>query len=381
MRQESSAPVKAVISKEMQAHLKIAIFLNLLGVLGIGAFAAAHFFAAPMKLLVLAQALFTGGVVFMGTSLYGVMNDFLAARTNLPYLLLGHEVDQRTLIKSNKVGPNAVAWGMLNSLKPGAIAAALFSIVTAVTGLIGLPFAAVVLPALALMLPLTLTASHLVSRRGFNNRREDPTWQAQLTNDTFFNFYQDVSLSDYQCKALNQWLQTSEGRNSWLANFYRSKASNIVLPATGALGLAAIAAVPAAGAILPAAAFGTLATVYLPLGLAGLGATALATSLLYLAKTHDSQDHQSPYQFEHINRDYRDDSDEANSPNERKVLLDNDNDDDDDVLEVVRAPVGNGHAGNFGNFPSPVRQHPPRPEEFHARDAAKVGSPAPFWSP
>ncbi|WP_147373412.1 hypothetical protein [Legionella taurinensis] len=136
----------------LRGSLKFGIIVSILSILAILGFAALSFFAAPLVLTVIAGAFFAGGMVFLMAMGYGIFNDLLGAKSNLPYFMLGHQRQQHSMIQSNKPAAQGIAWGIA-AVAPLAFPAAILFFITALVAGFFVPTALFVLPVMAIVIP------------------------------------------------------------------------------------------------------------------------------------------------------------------------------------------------------------------------------------
>lgn len=272
---------KGEINPDMQKMLKRGIIAAILAALGIIGFAALSFFAAPFVLTVIATALFTGSMVYMFGIGYGILNDIFACRKNLPYFTLGHQNWQKGLIKSNKIGAQAVAWGILATADLSLIAAAVFTVATLVAGFF-VPIALFILPVMALVIPLMVLGANY-----YANKKE----KAMLAEDLGYADYdwESFRLNSYQIERLNEMCPTREDKAAWFANGARNGFGYKTVPLFGVVGLASVITLSAVSPFLPAILFGAVASAFVPAALGLVVVAAIATALIYLAVNHDKQ--------------------------------------------------------------------------------------------
>jgi hypothetical protein len=91
-------------------------------------FAATVFFAAPFWLTAIATGLFVGASTYLSGILYGVVNDLFATHSNLPYFLLGHQPQQKSLLRTNYKVAQGIAWGVAATFGPVVIATIVFTV-------------------------------------------------------------------------------------------------------------------------------------------------------------------------------------------------------------------------------------------------------------
>lgn len=271
---------QGVIDKDMQNGLKIGIFTALFAILGIGAFTLTSFIGAPFVVSVLINAWFAGSNIYLAGLTYGIINDLIAVRWNLPYFLIGHNPGQRSLLKTNDPNTTAIGWGILATFFPSLIATVLFTAATLITGFIGLPFAGFVLPAIALAMPLALIGADLFARYRFAQRAKDPQALAEIKRDLQSPY--SFMLDPYQTDRLAHWIKTPADANAWHANSDRNLFGYLSMPLLGIAGLTSIITVTAMHALIPALLFSATFSVFPPIGLGLLLATGILAACTYL---------------------------------------------------------------------------------------------------
>jgi hypothetical protein len=199
---------------------------------------------APLVVTAFIDAWFAGSVIYLSGLGYGIVNDMIACRKNLPYFLLGHQPGQRSIIKSNDPNANAVAWGILATFGLSFIAAIVFAIPVLIMGLTGLPFAGFVLPIIGLGIPLALFLAH---RFAGNYVENIPTLKQGQKDQCIDNLDLDV----YQKNRLKIWLKDTKDLKNWISNSARNGFGYLVMPLLGLAGLVSIITCSALGHALP----------------------------------------------------------------------------------------------------------------------------------
>jgi MFS family permease len=281
------------INPDMQKALKGGIITAAVATLGIAAFAVISFFAVPFVVTVLVNALFAGSAIYLAGLAYGILNDFIGVKKNLPYFTLGHQPTQKALIQSNDKTTIGIAWGIYATMGPSLIAAILFTVATVITGFIGLPFAAFVLPILAIAVPIALGAAHLYSKykeKQLENKWRESPYDNELTNclnvfkrphlydENLLNEF----LNEYQRSRLGRWLKDENDMKAWFGNGARNSFGYIALPIVGVLGLAALITSSSISGLLPAVLFSAAFSVFPVIGLGILLAVAITAACVYL---------------------------------------------------------------------------------------------------
>lgn len=277
------------INQEMVSSLRFGLKATLIAILGVVGFSIITFTGAPFALMVLINAWFSGSLVFLGGVSYGILNDLLAVRKNLPYFTLGHQPGQRGLIKSNDPNAVGIAWGILATFGLALPAALLFTVATLITGFIGLPFAGFVLPVIALIVPAVVGMAHVFSaRRARKRAKEDPELLARV-REVLDSEEEIISLDRYHTSRLKYWLKTPEDINAWLSNGDRNGFGYLVLPALAIVSLIGYVVLSALPAVLPALVFTAAFAAFPPLGAGLLLAIGVAAACVYLYRNHNKQ--------------------------------------------------------------------------------------------
>lgn len=270
----------------LRGSLKFGIIVSILSILAVLGFAALSFFAAPFILTVIAGAFFAGGMVFLMAMGYGIFNDWLAAKSNLPYFMLGHQRQQHSMIESNKPGAQAIAWGIA-AVAPLAFPAAILFFVTALIAGFFVPTALFILPVMAIVLPLVVIIADVVARRKKKvyMAGEDECKLASREWDSF-----GLALNAYQKEGLKSMSNTVEEKAAWFANSDRNVIGFKYVPILAVVSLVAFATLTGVSTLLPAVIFGTIMSTILPVSAGVLLALAITAALIYLAVNHKKQD-------------------------------------------------------------------------------------------
>lgn len=217
---------------------------------------------------------------------YGILNDLLGAKSNLPYFMLGHQRQQHSMIESNKPAAQGIAWGIA-AVAPLAFPAAILFFVTALIAGFFVPTALFVLPVMAIVIPLVVIIADVVARR------KKKIYMAGADEYQFANHPWDVfreGLNDYQIDGLKEMSNTVEEKAAWLANSDRNVIGFKYVPILAVVSLVAFATLTGVSTLLPAVMFGTIMSTILPVGVGVLLALAITAALIYLAVNHNKQD-------------------------------------------------------------------------------------------
>jgi len=297
---------KGELSPQMRKILRDGIIAASVGILCVAAFAATTFVGGtPFAVTVIVNALFAGSLVYLVGIAYGIVNDLLAVRNNLPYFILGHVPEQRGLIKSNKPNVVAVAWGILATMGLSLMTGFLFAIPTLIMVATGVPFASFILPILVAAIPLALIAAHIFSRRAEKNR-ERIIFNNFTSSDWEESFFTNLG-DTYQESRLRYWLKDDIKKpeqkdcdpttsstlipkkiNQWLGNSDRNGFGYLFMPLIAVGGLVSLITCSVLGISLGGtvgAAFSTFA----PVGVGIALAVGIAIACVYLYRNQDKQ--------------------------------------------------------------------------------------------
>lgn len=217
---------------------------------------------------------------------YGIFNDLLAAKSNLPYFMLGHQPQQHSMIESNKPAAQGIAWGIA-AVAPLAFPAAILFFVTALIAGFFVPTALFILPVMAIALPLVVIIADVVARRKkkvYIAGEDD----LSLAHQEWYSF--GSGLNDYQQEGLREMSNTVEEKAAWFANSDRNVIGFKYVPILAVVSLVAFATLTGVSTLLPTVIFGTIMSTILPVSVGVLLALAITAALIYLAVNHNKQD-------------------------------------------------------------------------------------------
>jgi len=250
-------------------------------------FAATAFFAAPFWLTAIATGLCVGASVYLSGILYGVVNDLFATHANLPYFLLGHQPQQRSLLKTNDKVAQGVAWGVAATFGPVVIATILFTVAAMITAFF-VPMATFILPVMMIAMPLIAVGAEFYARskaKEYELSRADPS---SYTNA-------------YQSNGLRYMSPTNKERAAWFANSDRNVFGFTKVPFIGLGGLVALIVLSGVSMFLPVILFASpVIAVGLPVAFAALACTALIAGGIYMYVNRNKQtDDRYRLEFDH----------------------------------------------------------------------------------
>jgi hypothetical protein len=239
------------------------------GYIGVGisalltaAFVVTMLVGAPFWIVAISSGLFIGSSVYLSGLIYGVVNDLFATHANLPYFLLGHQPQQKSLLRTNDKVAQGVAWGVAATFVPVVIAAILFTVVATITAFF-VPMATFILPILMIAMPLIAVGAEFYARK-----------KAKEHNEIYNNY---IGSNNYQMEGLAFMSPNSADRAAWLANSDRNFFGFTKVPLIGLGGLIALVTLSAVSMFLPAVLIASpLIAVIVPAAFAALAVLALA---------------------------------------------------------------------------------------------------------
>lgn len=274
--------------------LKWGIGSALIAALLVCSFPISLFFTLPMAATVIISALFTGGFVHLCGLAYGILNDMIATRANLPYFILGHQPGQRGLIKSNKPNAQAVAWGINATWGLTFLASSLFVVATLITGFLGFPFAGFILPLIPIAMSLAIGGAHLFGN--FLAKKILYTKNKKFKGD-IFSPYRD----EYQNERLEYWHEPNHEQSilNHTTNGIRNGFGYVVMPLLGAGALAGIIYSSVLSNAVPAFLFGAAFSAFPLIGVGIVLAIGIVAACFYLYKNHNKVVDSNPYRLDY----------------------------------------------------------------------------------
>jgi hypothetical protein len=263
----------------------------------VAAFVASALLSAPAWLIAITCGLFVGATAYVSGLLYGVVNDLFATQANLPYFLLGHQPQQKSLLRTNDKVAQGVAWGVSASFGPVVIASIVFAIAVTITAFImafaahiAIPVATFITPALLIAMPLIAVGAE---------------WYARIKTkeyaDKLSTIY--VGSNSYQMKGLDLMSPTKVEKAAWRANSDRNMFGFTKVPFIGLAGLLTIITLSAVSMFLPSVLIASpIIAVIVPASVVGGGALLLAGLGAYTYFNQDRQvDDRCKLEFERDN--------------------------------------------------------------------------------
>lgn len=236
-------------------------------------FAIVSFLGLSGGWVIAATSLFAGSIAYISGLLYGICNDMFAARSNLPYFLLGHQPNQYTFFLSNDPNVQAIGWGVLATNVLSIIFALIFVVVVAsVMAATMSPVANFILPCMLIFTPLLAIFADLIARRYFA--------VASANNDV-----PHVGYNSYQVNALEKMCPTKESKIRWHGNGLRNLFGYIAAPVVGVTGLVLTLTLTN----IPVIFFSPLLSTILPLATAGIAIVMLGAMFTYFFVNRDRQ--------------------------------------------------------------------------------------------
>lgn len=240
-------------------------------------FTATAFFAAPFWLTAIATGLFVGASVYLSGILYGVINDLFATHANLPYFLLGHQPQQKSLLKTNDKFAQGIAWGVAATFGPVVIATILFTVVATITAFF-VPVATFLLPLIMIAIPLIAVGTEFYARK---KARE---YIALATE------FLGMGANQYQQIGLDYMSPTKAERAAWYANSDRNLFGFTRVPLIGLGALVSLIVLSAVSPLLPAFIFvSPIIAVAVPAAFAAIACVTLIAAGIYMYANRNKQ--------------------------------------------------------------------------------------------
>lgn len=240
-------------------------------------FAASVFFAAPFWLTAIATGLFVGASTYLSGILYGVVNDLFATRSNLPYFLLGHQPQQKSLLRTNDKVAQGIAWGVAATFGPVVIATIVFTVAATITAFF-VPMATFLLPVMMIAMPLIAVGAEFYARkkaREYIEQGEEFRWMGS-------NKYQRDGL-DYMCP-------TKPERAAWYANSDRNMFGFTKVPLIGLAALVGLIVLSAVSMFLPPLLFASpIIAMAIPAAFAAVACVTLIAAGIYMYVNRNKQ--------------------------------------------------------------------------------------------
>lgn len=250
----------------------------------IAAFVAVMLIGAPAWIVAVSSGLFVGSTVYLSGLIYGVVNDLFATYANLPYFLLGHQPQQKTLMQTNDNIAQGIAWGVAATFGPVILASILFTVVATITAFF-VPIATFALPVLMLAMPLIAIGAEFYAQEKTKEHAQNP---------------ETIGSNLYQVTRLRFMSPTSEEKGAWHANSDRNFFGFTKVPLIGLGGLIGLVTLSAVSTMLPAALFASpLIAVLIPAAFAGAAVVALAACGTYMyVNRHSHIDNRNNLEFD-----------------------------------------------------------------------------------
>ena len=178
-------------------------------VLFIGAFVATTLLAGPFWLTAIATGLFIGSSIYLTTLLYGVINDLFATHSNVAYFLLGHQEQQKSMLRTNDKIAQGFAWGVAATYVLGLTGAIALTLVTTIIAFF-VPMAVFLIPAIVVgIAAVTIGAEFFARYIAHKTLKENSR-------------HISVGANAYQEEGLEFMNPTREDRAAWWGNGYRN---------------------------------------------------------------------------------------------------------------------------------------------------------------
>ena len=240
-------------------------------------FAATVFFAAPFWLTAIVTGLFVGASTYLSGILYGVVNDLFATHSNLPYFLLGHQPQQKSLLRTNDKVVQGIAWGVAATFDPVVIATIVFTVAATITAFF-VPMATFLMPVMMIAMPLIAVGAEFYARkktREYIEQGEGFLWMGS-------NKYQSDGL-EYMCP-------TKPECAAWYANSDRNMFGFTKVPLIGLAALAGLIVLSAVSKFLPPLLFASpIIAIAIPATFAAVACVTLIAAGVYMYVNRNKQ--------------------------------------------------------------------------------------------
>ena len=240
-------------------------------------FAATVFFAAPFWLTAIVTGLFVGASTYLSGILYGVVNDLFATHSNLPYFLLGHQPQQKSLLRTNDKVVQGIAWGVAATFGPVVIATIVFTVAATITAFF-VPMATFLMPVMMIAMPLIAVGAEFYARkktREYIEQGEGFLWMGS-------NKYQSDGL-EYMCP-------TKPECAAWYANSDRNMFGFTKVPLIGLAALAGLIVLSAVSKFLPPLLFASpIIAIAIPATFAAVACVTLIAAGVYMYVNRNKQ--------------------------------------------------------------------------------------------
>jgi len=240
-------------------------------------FAASAFISLPFWLAPIVTGLFVGSSAYLSGILYGVVNDIFATHANLPYFLLGHQRQQKSLLRTNDKVAQGIAWGVAATHGPVALVALIFTVVATITACFA-PVATFLLPVMMIAMPLIAIGAEFFARR---KAREYIIAEQDFTN---------IGANQYQKNGLEFMCPTASERAAWYANSDRNLFGFTKVPFIGLGALISLVVLSAMNKSLPSMLFSSpIIAIAIPAAFAAMACITFAAAGAYMLANRNKQ--------------------------------------------------------------------------------------------
>lgn len=177
-------------------------------VLIIAVFVTTMLLGAPFWITAITSGLFIGSSIYLTTLAYGVINDLFATHFNLAYFLLGHQPQQKSMLRTNDKIAQGFAWGVAATFGLGVLGAIVVTVIATVIAFF-VPMATFILPAVVVGI-LAVTVGAEIFARFIKNK-------LQKSEDDL-----GVGSNEYQRAGLEFMSPTKNDQAAWYGNGYRN---------------------------------------------------------------------------------------------------------------------------------------------------------------
>jgi len=217
----------------------------------IGAFVTSMLLAAPFWVIAITSGLFIGASIYLTTLLYGVLNDLLATHFNLAYFLLGHQPQQKSMLRTNDKIAQGFAWGVAATFGLGLIGAITVAVIATIIAFF-VPMATFLLPMMVVGIAAVTLGAELFARYATKKLQKQDDF---IRGYSLFYPENYQSHMGYQQKGRQFMSPTLKDKAKWFGNGYRNAFGFFGVPFIFIMAVIAILVFSAVSMFLPAILF------------------------------------------------------------------------------------------------------------------------------
>ncbi|CAM4488583.1 MAG: hypothetical protein LEGION0403_FIIPPAGN_00420 [Legionella sp.] len=203
-----------------------------------------------------------------------MVNDLFATKANLPYFLLGHQIQQTSMLRTNNKIAQGIAWGVAATFGPATLASVLFTVVATVTTFF-VPLATFALPVMIIAMPLIAVGAEIYAQKM-------TTAHQNQYGERLSPLINGLWLNDYQTDGINSMCQTPHELAAWLANGDRNRFGFLRLPFIGVGALVGFVGLSVLSTLFPPVLFASpIIAMVVPAAFAGAATLSLVAGGIY----------------------------------------------------------------------------------------------------